>query len=213
MTTHDEAAPPTTTTEPQQSWDQTVARILTEAFSPAVLVVVCLSLIAAHTAPSRLQAIIWATLAALLCSIAPMTYILRGVRHGHWSNHHVHERHQRRGPLIVCLLGCTAAIIAGLFGGAPRDLIAVIVSAATVLLAAYVCTTVLRFKISIHSIVAFGTMTVLAIVISPLVLTAAPLPLAIGWSRIHLREHTTAQVIAGALLGIINGVAVLSLLR
>lgn len=196
-----------------RSWQLRAARVVTEVFTPVVLVTVCVSLIATHSANSRSQALVWAMIATSLCSFTPLAYILRGIRHGRWADHHVTDRGRRRAPLIVCFVGCTVAVLLGIFGGAPRDLIAVIAAGAAALVVAYPCTMLLRFKISIHSIVAFGSLTVLAIVISPWVLTSAPLPVAIGWSRVRLREHTPAQVIAGAFLGTVTGIVMLWLLR
>jgi membrane-associated phospholipid phosphatase len=57
------------------------------------------------------------------------------------------------------------------------------------------------WKISIHCAVAAGSVTILALLLGPWV---APGYLLVGltaWSRVVLKDHTAAQVVAGSLLG------------
>jgi membrane-associated phospholipid phosphatase len=49
--------------------------------------------------------------------------------------------------------------------------------------------------------VAGGTVAVLALGYGPLALAGAPIVALVCWSRVRLRAHTAAQVIAGAILG------------
>jgi len=49
--------------------------------------------------------------------------------------------------------------------------------------------------------VASGTATILIIVFGPALLPTMILVLSIGWSRVHVRDHTVGQVIVGGLLG------------
>jgi len=57
------------------------------------------------------------------------------------------------------------------------------------------------WKMSFHTGVAAGTVAVLITVYGPWAWLAVPLVPLIGWSRVRLAAHTTAQVIAGALVG------------
>jgi membrane-associated phospholipid phosphatase len=57
------------------------------------------------------------------------------------------------------------------------------------------------WKISIHCAVASGSVTILALLFGPLVLPLYGLVALLGWSRVALRDHTAAQVVAGAVLG------------
>jgi membrane-associated phospholipid phosphatase len=57
------------------------------------------------------------------------------------------------------------------------------------------------WKISLHTAVTAGTTTILTIVYGTIVVVGWAVVSATGWSRIHLREHTTAQVLAGAIVG------------
>jgi membrane-associated phospholipid phosphatase len=57
------------------------------------------------------------------------------------------------------------------------------------------------WKISIHCAVASGSVTILALVFGPQVIPAYALAALTAWSRVELKDHTTAQVIAGSVLG------------
>ena len=77
-----------------------LATVVTEASSPAVCVVVGLVVVAWHSANQGLDAA-WAGLAILLCAGVPMAYIVKGVKAGKWSDHHISRREQRAIPLLV----------------------------------------------------------------------------------------------------------------
>jgi membrane-associated phospholipid phosphatase len=57
------------------------------------------------------------------------------------------------------------------------------------------------WKISIHCAVASGSVTVLALLFGPLVFFGYALVAVLGWSRVALKDHTVAQVVAGSVLG------------
>jgi membrane-associated phospholipid phosphatase len=57
------------------------------------------------------------------------------------------------------------------------------------------------WKSSIHAGVAAATTVVLTMVFGPLLLLTSAITAAVGWSRVHLRDHTTAQVLVGAAIG------------
>ncbi|WP_183068392.1 hypothetical protein [Streptomyces sp. gCLA4] len=51
---------------------------------------------------------------------------------------------------------------------------------------------------SVHAGVSAGGVAVLAMTHGPWVLLACPVVAVVGWSRVVLRDHTLAQVLAGA---------------
>jgi membrane-associated phospholipid phosphatase len=57
------------------------------------------------------------------------------------------------------------------------------------------------WKISIHCAVASGSATILSLMFGPRLLPAYLLVALTAWSRAALKDHTTAQVIAGCVLG------------
>ena len=195
------SAPVVTEERREQQPADRAAKALTEILSPAVLVATVLLAVAWHAADTPGQALLWGLIAAAAASFIPITYIIRGVRRGHWTDKHVGVRDQRKLPLLVCLLSTAAGTLTLALAGAPRELLALIASMVAALVVAVPVTLLARWKISIHALVAAGTAVALVVVNGPLLLLTWPLAAAVGWSRVRLRDHTAAQVIAGAAVG------------
>jgi len=141
----------------------------------------------------------WGLLAALFAAVLPSVFIGYGVRRGLWGDRNVGARR----PRLLVLAFITASVAAGLIllvvAGAPRLLtgyLAFMLGSVAVLALVTVV-----WKISIHCAVASGSVTILALSFGPLVLPLYVLVALLGWSRVALRDHTAAQVVAGAVLG------------
>jgi membrane-associated phospholipid phosphatase len=177
------------------------ARLLTELLSPAVLVATVLLVVAWTSAESPGQALAMGLIAAAAASFVPIAFILAGVRRGHWTDWHVTVREHRKLPLLVCL-GSTALGAVGLFLiGAPRDLLALIACMAAALVVAAPITLLLRFKISIHGLVAAGVAVTFTVVYGAALLVTWPVAAAVCWSRVRLGDHSALQVLSGAAVG------------
>jgi membrane-associated phospholipid phosphatase len=141
----------------------------------------------------------WGLLAVLFTAVLPTLFISSGVRHGRWSDRNVGAR----GPRLVVLAFITASVALGLVLlvvlGAPRLLTGYL----TFMLAsvAVLALVTVVWKISIHCAVASGSVTVLALLFGPLVFFGYALVAVLGWSRVALKDHTVAQVVAGSVLG------------
>src|ERR1700722_913985 len=147
----------------------------------------------------------WGAVAALFAGVLPMVFISRGVRRGQWDDRYVGAKRPRL-IVLAFILASVAAGLALLIGlGAPRELSGYIgcMLASVAVLAAI--TTV--WKISIHCAVAGGSVTILTLLFGPWLVPAYLLVALTGWSRVALKDHTTAQVIAGSLLGVAAGLA------
>jgi membrane-associated phospholipid phosphatase len=148
----------------------------------------------------------WGLLAALFAAVLPTVFISWGIRHGHWSDRNVGARQ----PRLIVLAFIIASVGAGLsllfVLGAPRLLTGYLcfMLASVAVLAAI--TTV--WKVSIHCAVASGSVAILALSYGPLALGGYVLVALLGWSRVALKDHTVAQVVAGSVLG--AGAAVLA---
>ena len=188
-----------------------LARIVTEVFAPGVLVGLLLLVVGFHAGSEPGISRWWGAPAAVFTAGIPMAYVLRGVRRGRLTNHHIPEREHRRGPLIfgmVCVVLGTAALI---LLGAPRELLALLAAGFTGLVVFAAVTA--YWKMSIHAGVAAGTVAVLIAVYGPIVLAGVPLVPLIGWSRLRLSAHTLAQVVAGSLVGALIAGTVFPVLR
>lgn len=178
-----------------------VARLLTEVFSPGVLVAGLLMTVAWHAARSVREAITLGLIAAAAASFLPTFYILRGVRRRRWTDKHVTDHSQRRWPLLIVLLSTAGGTAALALAGAPRQLLALIASMVASLLVAVPVTVLLRWGISIHAVVAAGTVAALMVVWGPVAALGWPIAIVVGWARVRLGEHTAGQVLAGGVLG------------
>jgi membrane-associated phospholipid phosphatase len=152
----------------------------------------------------------WGAVAALFAGVIPMMFISRGVRRGRWDDRYVGAKRPR---LIVLsfILASVAAGLALLVGlGAPGELSGYIscMLGSVALLAAI--TTV--WKISIHCAVAAGSVTILVLLFGPWVTPAYLLVALTAWSRVVVKDHTAAQVIAGSLLGVAAAVVTYALI-
>ena len=141
----------------------------------------------------------WGAVAALFAGVLPMVFISRGVRRGQWDDRYVGAKRPRLIVLgfIIASVAVGLALLVGF--GAPGELtgyIGCMLGSVAVLAA---ITTV--WKISIHCAVAAGSVTILTLLFGPWLAPAYLLVALTAWSRVVVKDHTTAQVIAGSLLG------------
>ena len=141
----------------------------------------------------------WGAVAALFAGVVPMVFVSRGVRRGQWADRYVGAKRPRLIVLgfIIASVAVGLALLVGL--GAPGELSGYVgcMLASVAVLAAI--TTV--WKISIHCAVASGSVTILTLLFGPWLVPAYVLVALTAWSRIVVKDHTIAQVIAGSLLG------------
>jgi membrane-associated phospholipid phosphatase len=154
-------------------------------------------LIGAHA--DGLAGVGWGLLAAFFVAVLPTLFVSHGIRHGRWADRNVGARR----PRLIVLAFITASVAAGLILlivlGAPvmvTGYVAFMLTSVAVLAA---ITT--AWKISIHCAVASGSVAILALTYGPLLLPGFLLVALLGWSRVSLRDHTTAQVVGGTVLG------------
>ncbi|HLL68513.1 MAG TPA: phosphoesterase PA-phosphatase [Micromonosporaceae bacterium] len=188
-----------------------LARVVTEALAPAVLVSVLLVLLGWHSDGYRPRGLLWGAVAALFESVLPFTYILRGVRSGRLTDHHIGDRRQRRGPLLVGVGSVVFGVVVLVALGAARALLAAVVAGGVGLVVAAVVSH--WWKMSIHTAVAAGSCVILALVFGPYALLALPLVVLVGWSRVQLTDHTVGQAVVGAVVGALVAGGVYAALR
>lgn len=184
---------------PRSSAADVAARVLTELTAPAPVLVALLLTVGGASGRTVASGLGWGLLAAMFFSIAPFAGIVWGVVRGWLTDHHVSQRTQRPLVIVLSLASFVAGFLVMTAGGAPHQLIAVM---AALLAAAVVCLLVtLIWKISMHMAVAGCAAALLPSALGPGALLIWPVLIAVGWSRVHLRDHTPAQTVAGALAG------------
>ncbi|MEU6236726.1 phosphatase PAP2 family protein [Kitasatospora sp. NPDC047058] len=175
------------------------ARIVTDVLAPANLVIGLLLAVGAHSTAGWSGAG-WGLLAALFCGVMPIGMIAFGVRRGALTDKHIRIRRQRMVPMTASLLSVVAGLALLRVLHAPAEVGALVVAMLAGLLSALAVT--VWWQISMHNAVAGGTAMILLLVFGPAVLPlAAALPVAVGWSRLALKAHTPAQLLAGTALG------------
>ncbi|WP_234323492.1 phosphatase PAP2 family protein [Streptomyces sp. NRRL F-2580] len=177
---------------------QKAARVLSDVLAPANLVVALLLLIGWHSTASW-TGLGWGLLGALFCGVVPIAVIVLGVRRGALTDQHIRVRRQRLVPMGLSLLSVVAGITLLHVLGAPGEVFALVVAMLVGLVSSLLVT--VGWQISIHMSVAGGAVMILALVFGPPVLPAALIAAAVGWSRLVLKAHTPAQLLAGAALG------------
>ena len=176
------------------------AHVVSEVFAPAHLVMALPFAIGWRATWPELSGALWGLIASLFCGAVPYAIILAGVRAGRLTDKHIRRRDQRLLPLALALASVVAGLAALLlFRATP----AVVVLVLGMLGALVVIVPVTAFwKISLHSAVAAGAATALTVTFGPYAAALAwPLTVLVAAARVALRAHTTAQVIAGGLVG------------
>jgi membrane-associated phospholipid phosphatase len=146
-----------------------------------------------------LPGLLWGMVAALFAGVLPTLFITRGVNRGRWADRNVGDKR----PRLIVMGFIIASVALGLvlmdLLGAPAQLTGyfVFMLVSVSVLAAIT----LVWKISIHCAVASGSVTVLALAFGWWLVPAYVLTVLVGWSRVAMRDHTTAQVVAGSVLG------------
>ncbi len=174
------------------------ARWLTEVFQPPV--VVTLQLLISPVVEAGFPGTIgYGALAALFVCVLPLLVLLGLVKLGKVTDHHVSNRKQRAPVLLMALGSVVAGLVVLQAISAPRSvlLMALAIVGGIVVLAA-----VSPFwKISGHAAAVSSAAVISILMLGPAFLPLVLLIPAVGWSRVVLRAHTLAQVVAGSLFG------------
>ena len=174
------------------------AKWLTEVFQPPV--VVSIQLLVSPLPEAGFPGTIgYGALAALFVCVLPLLVLLVLVRLGKVTDHHVSDRKQR-APVLLMALGCIAVGLLVLTAvDAPPSVTAMVLA---VVGGVAVLAAVSPFwKMSGHAAAVSCAAVVLVLMLgaawAPLLLLVP----AVSWSRVVLRAHTPAQVLAGSLFG------------
>lgn len=190
---------------------QRLARLVTELLAPAPTVAMLLVVVAWHSAAAASEALQWALLSVLFAALLPFLYILRGVRRKRLTDIHVYRREQRPRVLSIGIGSVIVGFALLTVLGAPRDLIALVGAMAVGLATSTLVT--LFWKVSVHTAVNSGAVTILVLVFGEGLLIVTPLVALVGWARVEVEDHSPAQVVVGAALGAAVAAGIFPLLR
>ncbi|MGW1817058.1 hypothetical protein ACWCQM_26235 [Streptomyces sp. NPDC002125] len=196
------------TTDVRASESQ-LARRITDWLEPKNWIIAVTLLVGWRTA--QWAGVAWGVVGALFAAVIPITFIKYGIRKGHWGDRHVGAKRARLIVMAVILLSVATGIVLMLVAGAPRTMVALIVSMLVTL--AILTAITFAWKISVHQAVSAGACAMLVQTYGPWMAFGFLLVVVVGWSRVELRDHTRNQVIAGTILGTIVAAAVFHLAR
>ncbi len=183
----------------QGIWER-LARLLSELFNPLLVALPTFLVIALASSPDVGHALLWWAVAVIGISLAPFLFVLRGVRRGRYSDHHVSIREQRFVPLLFGL-GCMSLtfVLLALLHASP----VLIATVTAVIVACGLSLLITRYwKISLHLVGIAGAVTVCLLLFGPRVLWLSPLIALVGWARWQVRAHTLLQALAGTVLAV-----------
>jgi len=147
----------------------------------------------------------WGLLIGLFAAIFPVLFVRYGIQRWQWSGRHVGRRNERLAALAFVIASDAAGTIVLLAAHAPAAMTGYLIGMLATSIVITAITT--AWKISVHCAVASAAVAMVALAYGPLVLGGYALVGGVAWSRVALRDHTTAQVIAGVILGAMAGCA------
>lgn len=153
----------------------------------------------------------WLVIVVVFITVLPVLSIALMVRSDRVSDFHLQNREERLLPLCCTLVSMIVGTVLLHQLGAAREIVwagvayitnSVIFSAITPL-----------WKISFHSSVATGCVTVLVMLVNPQFAWLFLLVPLISWARVYRKRHTLLQTVVGAVLAVSATVIVLHIVR
>jgi hypothetical protein len=177
---------------------ETLARLTTNVLSPFLTSFIVIVLLAFKSTDSTAEALKWASISAALSVLPVLAVVIYLVRRKKLDGVFMNPRQQRTG--IYLLAGALGAIGYGLlwYFKAP-ELLAVTFAAGLAAIVVFVVIN-LFWKISVHTAFMSGAVAILIIVYGAMAAWAVLLLPPIAWARMELKQHTVAQVAAGAII-------------
>jgi len=175
-----------------------IANLTSNILNPFLVSLVLILLLSFRSTSSAFDAVKW-SLVSIAISIVPVfSVIIYLVRKQRLESPFINVRKQRTKIYLVA--GVCAGIGSIIFPyiGAPLTLRAAFVAGLSAVVV-FMCVNLL-WKISLHTAFVTASVTVLIILYGSIAAVTVMLVPLIAWSRIELKHHSLAQVIAGALL-------------
>ncbi|GCE19499.1 phosphatase PAP2 family protein [Dictyobacter kobayashii] len=174
------------------------ARLVSTILSPAVVALPFILLMAFST--NDQNPLLSAIITIFFLCVGPMGYITFGVMTGKFTDVDVSVRSQRVGPFLFgiasSLIGFLILHVTNGQKNLESVLLLVSISGMIMMLITF------WWKISMHASALSAAVTALSMVYGRVILPAFLLVILVSWSRVVLRRHTLAQVIAGSLVGV-----------
>ncbi len=186
-----------------------IAVAISVIFSPFLIPVPTILLLAWTYANSLQQVMLWMLVVSVFASVLPSVFILALVRSGRLSDVHLAVRKQRLAPLYLSLVSTLVGIIVLQSIDAPSQIVLPCIAYA---INGVVFTAITHWwKISFHCGSAAGSIIVLMLLVDAKIAWLSLLLPLIAWARVHRKRHTILQTVAAALIAAAGTVLVLQI--
>ena len=195
---------------PARGRPERIAHAISLIFLPPLVAIATFAVVSVHLADSGLDAVLFAVIASVFVAILPVGYIAWLLRHERvHGGIDLEFRQERQAPYLLAAASSGVGEAALWAVGAPASMLVL----ATLYGVSAVVMAVInrRWKISAH---AAGAGLGLGAMVSSFGAIALPLAIllpAVCWARVRIDMHSRAQVIAGATLGTLTGLAPLAM--
>ena len=179
-------------------------------FSPFLVpIATAIGVVQKHAAPEDLLR--WLGIVVLFVTVLPALSIAVMVRFSKVSDLHLKNREERFLPLCCTLVSMIVGTFLLYQLGAAREI--VWAGVAYVINSVIFFAITLTWKISFHSSVATGCVTVLVMLVNPQFGWLFLLIPMIAWARVYRKRHTLLQTVVGAVIAVGNTTLVLHLAK
>ncbi len=179
-------------------------------FSPFLVpVATAIGVVQKHAVPEDLLR--WLGIVVLFVTVLPALSIAVMVRFSKVSDLHLKNREERFLPLCCTLVSMIVGTFLLYQLGAAREI--VWAGVAYVINSVIFFAITLTWKISFHSSVATGCVTVLVMLVNPQFGWLFLLIPLIAWARVYRKRHTLLQTVVGAVIAVGNTTLVLHLAK
>jgi hypothetical protein len=178
-----------------------IALWLSRVFHPFVVSLLCLLLVVHLSGVALADTLVWVALAFIVLILPLVLFIMLSVYTGRYSDPDVSIREQRRSIYILAAL-CLIVLTLILFWLDAPQIAQQALWAASIAL--FVGGLINHFwtKVSLHTMAMAGCTFVTFTVSWPLALAMLVTTAAVSWSRVHLKRHTSGQVVWGTVIAL-----------
>jgi len=175
-----------------------IASLTSNMLNPFLIGLVLILLLSFKSTPSVLDAIKWSLISVAAGILPVFGVIIYLVRSQRLESVFINVRKQRTKIYLLASVCAGAGCVILYYLEAPKELIATFVAGFSAVVV-FMCVNFL-WKISLHTALIAASVTVLIILYGSIAAVTVVLVPLVGWARIELKQHSLAQVAAGALL-------------
>ena len=191
--------------------DKLWAHIVSLFISPPIVWGIWVFWIALSVTPSRIAALLYASIFTLMICILPILFVACMVKLGKIGDLHMRESRERYIPYLLAIIaGIVTEIVFLQFGAHP---ILVIITLVSIVELTLMLLGTFFNHISLHAMAMTSMISATAILFGfSQSLIFIPVLLAVVLARLVLNRHTPVQIIAGILIGALTPFAVIAAL-